>query len=514
MRVLCTSILILFVSTVFFAQDAKKERLTFDNDKLNDLPCEVVESYFEFKKYINVITNRTEVPTVRNSNKIALFRLLHPNFTIDETKGNRDGFIESLDKKVNEYKLLKRSYQNFDCPNVDDIYIGAIPLASDVYEELSKMNILLEDGSTIKTNRYVGFMMYEQTDLKSYNISSSIVGNESKGIDREPRIKKLDFVAYPLNIDEYVLKITKISDVTGRRVNRRVVRSKKDSTIVMRGLIPKASSFEPCCPQPRPKDKDGDGYSELVEPDTDDDSTIYPGAPEIVGDGIDQDLDGKDQLGYDEDKDGYYSSACKSPDPDVRLLCDCNDKDKNIYFRPLDTPESEWLNPTNGWNDDNCDCVKDRQIPFNWKPLNSSDFFIGGLGHLKRGKNPIVRNLYAYGYATIFVASTVIAVQSKINSKHHFNLHENAETFRISNDEYRLANQAHKRFLISTGIAIGTYAAQYFHLKYRDKKEQQYYDEIFELDEAKQLDSKYYCSITLSPNTSSGIGLGLFISLN
>ena len=44
-----------------------------------------------------------------------------------------------------------------------------------------------------------------------------------------------------------------------------------------------------------PVDNDGDGYPPESEIDCDDDDpTIYPGAPEICGDGIDQDCDGED----------------------------------------------------------------------------------------------------------------------------------------------------------------------------------------------------------------------------
>ncbi|MBC8439043.1 MAG: PKD domain-containing protein [Deltaproteobacteria bacterium] len=70
----------------------------------------------------------------------------------------------------------------------------------------------------------------------------------------------------------------------------------------------------------------------------DSDSSIFPGAPEIAGDGIDQDCDGSDALTWylDADKDGF-GDATKSQDSATKPLGyvadkrDCNDSDSSIF---------------------------------------------------------------------------------------------------------------------------------------------------------------------------------------
>ncbi len=77
-------------------------------------------------------------------------------------------------------------------------------------------------------------------------------------------------------------------------------------------------------------DKDGDGYigeSFLCDQEDcdDDNSSIYPGAPEICGDGIDQDCNGQDKQcpqNHDADGDGYDSTQYGGTD--------CDDGDPNI----------------------------------------------------------------------------------------------------------------------------------------------------------------------------------------
>ena len=77
---------------------------------------------------------------------------------------------------------------------------------------------------------------------------------------------------------------------------------------------------------PEDIDNDGDGYTENQGDCNDNDATIYPGAVEICGDGIDQDCSGMDleclpdPNEVDDDGDGFTENEG-----------DCNDSDTTIF---------------------------------------------------------------------------------------------------------------------------------------------------------------------------------------
>jgi hypothetical protein len=71
------------------------------------------------------------------------------------------------------------------------------------------------------------------------------------------------------------------------------------------------------------QDYDGDGVTAANGDCKPKDPTIYPGAPEICGDGIDQDCNGKDKNCNDMDDDGYIAKD-KGGD-------DCNDNNASIH---------------------------------------------------------------------------------------------------------------------------------------------------------------------------------------
>ncbi|MCB9742559.1 MAG: VCBS repeat-containing protein [Alphaproteobacteria bacterium] len=86
-------------------------------------------------------------------------------------------------------------------------------------------------------------------------------------------------------------------------------------------------------------DADGDGYTRAEDCD-DYDASVNPGAPEVCGDGVDNDCDGADDEGpewfFDADGDGFgdpnvVTEACEAPEGTVDNSDDCDDADLLVH---------------------------------------------------------------------------------------------------------------------------------------------------------------------------------------
>ncbi|MFZ1705304.1 MAG: putative metal-binding motif-containing protein [Saprospiraceae bacterium] len=504
------------------------DRLTISKAERENLKCDLVRQYFEFKKYVRVLSDNSEDPRIRKANETALFRLLHPFFTMNDIKGgNRSKFISELRSNLETNENLKRTYETFDCPNMNLVSAGVSPDPTAIMEELKQMGITFEENETIKTTVYEGFMLFHQIELNSYNVAKSPINKSTSGIAKNERVKRIKFQIFKINKEDIVIKIKSIDDVTNSSVPNLVTKnkkskdtesnakiSKKDSINIGRDTIiyrkPDPKKFVPCCDQRDPPDSDADGYNDLVDCDPFN-PQIHPGALEIIGDGIDQNCDGVDQLGEDNDGDGYYPAACFSADPETRKKCDCNDDDDDIYWRKPNEPLYKWYNPANGWNDDNCDCVKDKESAFKWEPISKVDLFIPGKGHLIRGENKKNRITRFLVYSSVFTASATYGTLSYIQSQKYYKRHMRSETFRETNINYDKANNHHKRFIISTGIGALTFLGNFIHVKLLDDKERKLSKELFENYNVRPLDSKEFCSIKIVPVSDNGIGLALLM---
>ncbi len=107
-----------------------------------------------------------------------------------------------------------------------------------------------------------------------------------------------------------------------------------------------------------------EGYAVLGGDCNDGDMTIYPGAPDFIGDGIDQDCDGGDACYVDSDLDGYGSGGSFQPadnycdDPgESGLDTDCDDGDAAIHPGAAETPDDGIDQDCNG--SDTVSCFQD-----------------------------------------------------------------------------------------------------------------------------------------------------------
>ncbi len=130
-------------------------------------------------------------------------------------------------------------------------------------------------------------------------------------------------------------------------------------------------------------DEDNDGFPQSNDCN-DHDNSVFPGAVEICGDGIDQDCNGVDSLCNDQDNDGYVDvnfggDDCDDTNPDINLgaseICDGLDNDcdgtiDNINDRGGESPY--YIDQDgDGWGSDS-------DIKYSCVPLNGYVYGING----------------------------------------------------------------------------------------------------------------------------------------
>ncbi len=118
-----------------------------------------------------------------------------------------------------------------------------------------------------------------------------------------------------------------------------------------------------------------------------------------------------------------------------------------------------------------------KQDTLRYKKPKFVDYLIPGYAHIRYGLNDNSRFFKTILYGGVFVTSASLSVYNKIQSERSYNLHQNAITFRVSNDHYKYANTYHKRFIVGTGVAVASMIVNAVHLNYSHKSQMKKIDQ-------------------------------------
>ena len=100
------------------------------------------------------------------------------------------------------------------------------------------------------------------------------------------------------------------------------------------------------------------------------------------------------------------------------------------------------------------------------------DIMLPGYGHMRYGLNKNARIIKTIGYSSIFISSSIFATYNKIASNNAYRNHISSTTFRESKVEYNVANKFHRKYIIGTGIAVGSFLANGVHIYISHQKQQ------------------------------------------
>ncbi|HRI01381.1 MAG TPA: hypothetical protein PK006_10055 [Saprospiraceae bacterium] len=156
-----------------------------------------------------------------------------------------------------------------------------------------------------------------------------------------------------------------------------------------------------------------------------------------------------------------------------------SDKSEEMYIEALkDTiKQRDWEIDTSNFKGDSAllkklETAEDKiELPKYQNP-RAIDVLIPGYGHMRYGINKSYRIFKTATYSSLFIGSTAFAIYNKINANNVYKEHISAISFRESSKNYSKANQYHKKFIVSTGVAIGTFIANGVHIYFSHQKQQ------------------------------------------